>query len=236
MTAQITDEIRQILSDHARLRVDAQALAPDADLYQAGMALTRPGMRCSHSRITSTSSSPTGCRSRRSSRASAPSRQPSVICFRRRASREESCVARPDRPLSLEMPGSGQGPRAGDASRPLYLERGGTSVFGFGHPARRAPPGMSRFCSSHPSAGPHVLLSRASRVDREVGCPWPPDAAHRSPGGAVTALACQAIWRRWTPGPRRSPALLAGFARRAASAAWRRSASASAALCPAGWH
>ncbi len=38
MTAQITDEIRQILSDHARLRVQAQDLAPDADLYQAGMS------------------------------------------------------------------------------------------------------------------------------------------------------------------------------------------------------
>jgi acyl carrier protein len=31
------DQIRQILSDHARLSVDAGSLADDADLYQAGM-------------------------------------------------------------------------------------------------------------------------------------------------------------------------------------------------------
>ena len=31
------DQIRQILSNHARLSIDASALADDADLYQAGM-------------------------------------------------------------------------------------------------------------------------------------------------------------------------------------------------------
>ena len=31
------DQIRQILSDHARLSSDASALDDDADLYQAGM-------------------------------------------------------------------------------------------------------------------------------------------------------------------------------------------------------
>jgi acyl carrier protein len=33
----MTEEIRQILSDHARLPSDVQGLAVDADLYQAGM-------------------------------------------------------------------------------------------------------------------------------------------------------------------------------------------------------
>jgi acyl carrier protein len=33
----MTDEIRQILSEHGRLPVDVAGLAPDADLYQAGM-------------------------------------------------------------------------------------------------------------------------------------------------------------------------------------------------------
>jgi acyl carrier protein len=33
----MTEEIRQILADHGRLSVDAAALAPDADLYNAGM-------------------------------------------------------------------------------------------------------------------------------------------------------------------------------------------------------
>jgi acyl carrier protein len=33
----MTDEIRKILNDHARLPVDISALAVDADLYQAGM-------------------------------------------------------------------------------------------------------------------------------------------------------------------------------------------------------
>ena len=33
----MTDEIRQILNDHGRLSADAATLAPDADLYQAGM-------------------------------------------------------------------------------------------------------------------------------------------------------------------------------------------------------
>ena len=33
----MTDEIREILKDHARLPVDVDALAVDADLYQAGM-------------------------------------------------------------------------------------------------------------------------------------------------------------------------------------------------------
>ncbi len=31
------DRIRQILAEHARLTLDAGALAPDDDLYQAGM-------------------------------------------------------------------------------------------------------------------------------------------------------------------------------------------------------
>src|SRR3954465_8911859 len=31
------DQIRQILSDHARLSADASALSDDADLYEAGM-------------------------------------------------------------------------------------------------------------------------------------------------------------------------------------------------------
>jgi acyl carrier protein len=30
-------QVRNILKDHARLAVDVDALAPDADLYQAGM-------------------------------------------------------------------------------------------------------------------------------------------------------------------------------------------------------
>jgi acyl carrier protein len=33
----MTDEIRQILNEHGRLSLDATTLAPDADLYQAGM-------------------------------------------------------------------------------------------------------------------------------------------------------------------------------------------------------
>lgn len=33
----MTDKIRRILTDHGRLNKDAQALADDADLYQAGM-------------------------------------------------------------------------------------------------------------------------------------------------------------------------------------------------------
>jgi acyl carrier protein len=33
----MTDEIRHVLRDHARLPVDVNSLALDADLYQAGM-------------------------------------------------------------------------------------------------------------------------------------------------------------------------------------------------------
>jgi acyl carrier protein len=33
----MTDEIRTILKDHARLSVDATSMAEDADLYRAGM-------------------------------------------------------------------------------------------------------------------------------------------------------------------------------------------------------
>lgn len=33
----MTDEIRKIINDHARLPVDVNTLALDADLYQAGM-------------------------------------------------------------------------------------------------------------------------------------------------------------------------------------------------------
>lgn len=33
----MTDAIRQVLNQHARLPVDAETLADDADLYQAGM-------------------------------------------------------------------------------------------------------------------------------------------------------------------------------------------------------
>ncbi len=33
----MNDEIRQILKEHGRLPVDVATLAPDADLYQAGM-------------------------------------------------------------------------------------------------------------------------------------------------------------------------------------------------------
>jgi acyl carrier protein len=33
----MTEEIRQIISDHARLRVEADELAADTDLYQVGM-------------------------------------------------------------------------------------------------------------------------------------------------------------------------------------------------------
>ncbi len=33
----MTDQIRQIICDHARLRVDADELAPDTDLYRVGM-------------------------------------------------------------------------------------------------------------------------------------------------------------------------------------------------------
>jgi acyl carrier protein len=34
----MTDEIRQIINDHGRLPIDIATLAPDADLYQAGMS------------------------------------------------------------------------------------------------------------------------------------------------------------------------------------------------------
>jgi len=33
----VTEEIRKIVADHARLSIDAAGLAADADLYQAGM-------------------------------------------------------------------------------------------------------------------------------------------------------------------------------------------------------
>jgi len=33
----MTEEIRSIINDHARLQVDASELAPSASLYQAGM-------------------------------------------------------------------------------------------------------------------------------------------------------------------------------------------------------
>ncbi len=33
----MTDEIRQIISEHGRLAVDVASLSDDADLYQAGM-------------------------------------------------------------------------------------------------------------------------------------------------------------------------------------------------------
>jgi acyl carrier protein len=33
----MTDEIRQIINDHARLSTPVETLAPDADLHQAGM-------------------------------------------------------------------------------------------------------------------------------------------------------------------------------------------------------
>jgi acyl carrier protein len=33
----MSDEIRSVIRDHARLPVDVDGLAPDADLYQAGM-------------------------------------------------------------------------------------------------------------------------------------------------------------------------------------------------------
>jgi len=33
----MSDEIRGVIRDHARLPVDVDGLAPDADLYQAGM-------------------------------------------------------------------------------------------------------------------------------------------------------------------------------------------------------
>lgn len=33
----MTDQIREVLRDHGRLPVDADTLAEDADLYQAGM-------------------------------------------------------------------------------------------------------------------------------------------------------------------------------------------------------
>jgi acyl carrier protein len=33
----MTEEIRQIIANHGRLSVDAAELAPDADLYHAGM-------------------------------------------------------------------------------------------------------------------------------------------------------------------------------------------------------
>jgi acyl carrier protein len=37
MKEQMTEEIRRIIKDHARLAVDVEQLAADADLYQAGM-------------------------------------------------------------------------------------------------------------------------------------------------------------------------------------------------------
>ncbi len=37
MMGKMTDEIRQILNDHARLALGADTLADDADLYQSGM-------------------------------------------------------------------------------------------------------------------------------------------------------------------------------------------------------
>lgn len=33
----MTDTIRQVIADHARLRVDVASLSDDADLYEAGM-------------------------------------------------------------------------------------------------------------------------------------------------------------------------------------------------------
>jgi acyl carrier protein len=33
----VTEQIRKIIGEHARLSVDAAEIAPDADLYQAGM-------------------------------------------------------------------------------------------------------------------------------------------------------------------------------------------------------
>ncbi|HEX2016531.1 MAG TPA: acyl carrier protein [Solirubrobacteraceae bacterium] len=36
--SEVTDQIRQILAEHARLPVDPQSLSDDADLYQAGMS------------------------------------------------------------------------------------------------------------------------------------------------------------------------------------------------------
>lgn len=38
MIAAVTEEIRQIIRRHARLPVDVATLAPDADLYQAGLS------------------------------------------------------------------------------------------------------------------------------------------------------------------------------------------------------
>ena len=37
MNKQMTDTIRRVLDDHARLPVDVDTLADDSDLYQAGM-------------------------------------------------------------------------------------------------------------------------------------------------------------------------------------------------------
>ncbi len=34
----MTDEIRKIIEEHGRLQGDVSALAPDADLYQAGLS------------------------------------------------------------------------------------------------------------------------------------------------------------------------------------------------------
>ncbi len=34
----MTDEIRQIISEHGRLQSDVSVLAPDANLYQAGLS------------------------------------------------------------------------------------------------------------------------------------------------------------------------------------------------------
>jgi acyl carrier protein len=37
MMHMMVEEIRQLIKDHGRLPIDAAELAPDADLYQAGM-------------------------------------------------------------------------------------------------------------------------------------------------------------------------------------------------------
>ena len=41
----MTEEIRQIIANHGRLSVDAAELAPDADLYHAGMTSHASMMR-----------------------------------------------------------------------------------------------------------------------------------------------------------------------------------------------
>ena len=37
MNQEVIDRLRQVLRDHGRLPTDADALAPEADLYEAGM-------------------------------------------------------------------------------------------------------------------------------------------------------------------------------------------------------